>query len=155
MTRDSASQAYPSTLSAFWYLISFPGSYVVRVAAALAILLCVVYSMGLGGVVLWISSSAASFFGSAWSPYALPPLARAALGTAWVVVFTFMFMNMMLSIFLRQPPFPSLLRLLRSHRELRDDQVSAVMDDWLDSLTVGSRPAAAVGTRITGQVDAG
>ena len=154
MTRYSASQPRPSTLSAFWYLISFPGSYVVRVAAALAILLCVVYSMGLGGLVLWVSSSTASFFGSEWSPYALPPLARAALATAWVAVFTFVFMNMMLSILLRQPPFPSLLQLLRSHRELRDDQVSAVMDDWLDTSTVGSRPAAAGGTRIAGQADA-
>ncbi len=151
MTRYSAS---PSTLSAFWYLVSFPGSYVVRVAAALAFLLCVVYSMGLGGIVLWISSSTASFVGSEWSPDALPPLARTALGTTWVVSFTFVFMKMMLSTLLRQPPFPSLLQLLRSGGALSRDQVSAFLDDWLDTSTVGGRPAVAGRTRIAGQVDA-
>ena len=131
MTRDRTSWPYPSALSAFWYLIRFPGLYEVKMAAVLAILLCVVYSMGLGGLVLWISESAASFLGSEWSPDALSPLVRATLGVTWVAFFTFVFMNMLLSILLRKPHVRSWLQLLRSHRKFSDAQVTAAVNEWL------------------------
>jgi hypothetical protein len=121
MTRYRPSLPYPNAFSAFWYLIRFREMHV-RLAAVLAILLCVIYSMGLGGLVLWMLKAATGLLGSEWSPDALSPPVRTAVGTAWVVFFTFVFMNMMFSSLLR--PLPGgFLQLLRSRQPFNAAQV--------------------------------
>ena len=121
MTRRKPSLPYPIVFSAFWYLIRFREMHV-RLAALLAILLCVVYSMGLGGLVLWMLKTATGLLGSEWSPDALSLPVRIAAGAAWIVFFTFVFMNMMFSSLLRQLP-GDFLQLLRSRQPLDAAQV--------------------------------
>ncbi len=100
-------------LSVFWYLLRFPGLRV-RVAAALAIFLCVVYALGLGGLVLLIAETAASRFGIEWFPHNLSPWLWIGLGTGWVIVFAGVFATFL---------FHGFLPRALSRREWNADQV--------------------------------
>lgn len=94
-----------STLEAiavFWDLVRFPDMQV-KAAAMLAILFCVVYAMGLGGIVLWLWRFASSFTGGVSFPDSLAPWARIAVGVAWTAFFSVVFMTPLLRNFLPRP----------------------------------------------------
>ena len=89
-------------VSVFWDLVRFPDMQV-KAAAGLAILFCVVYAMGLGGIVLWLWTFASSFTGGIPSPDSLAPSTRTAVGVAWVFFFTGVFMSLFVRAFLPRP----------------------------------------------------
>ena len=92
MKRYGASQELPlNPFSVAWHLVVVQPYLRVRVAAILAILLCVVYAMGMGGIVFWLLDAGFRLIGSEVSPDMLPQGLRVAVGSVWVIVFTLVF----------------------------------------------------------------
>lgn len=90
--RFGASQGLPrNPFSVVWYLLVVQSYLRVRVAAVLAILLCVVYAMGMGGIVLWLLEAVSRLTGSEVAPAMVPQGVRFAVGSAWVILFTLVF----------------------------------------------------------------
>lgn len=101
-------------MSVVWHLVVVQPYMRVKLAAVLAVLLCVVYALGLGGIVLWLLDTVPGLFRSDWSPYALSQGVRIAAGSTWVIFFTVLFMHRL---------FRSFMPLSPTRRDVDTDQV--------------------------------
>ncbi len=112
----------PNTLSVVWHLVVVQPFMRVKLAAVLAVLLCVVYAMGLGGIVLWLLDTVPGLFQSDWSPHALSQGVRIAAGSTWVIFFTVLFTHRL---------FRSFMPLALMRRDVDTDQVIRAGERWV------------------------